>query len=51
MVKRSDGERKGTEKNRKWPREGYKRSREVNEIAKSKNKNEDKKKRKIKAAD
>lgn len=31
MVKRSDGERKGTEKNRKFPREGYKRGREMNE--------------------
>lgn len=36
-VKRSDGERKGTEKNRKWPWEGYKRSREVAEEIKSKN--------------
>jgi len=34
MVKRSDGERKGTEKNRKWPSEGYKRGRDVNEETK-----------------
>lgn len=38
MVKRSDGERKGTEKNRKWPREGYKRGREVHETAKKEDK-------------